>query len=85
MGSNAAGNALACVMGLPPEMSNPKSTLLRELYSLTTSPSGRARPLGEVVKEYSSLKRVDFGFDISGGSPITQANALPAALLPMAP
>ena len=32
-------------------------TLLGELYSLTTSPSGRARPLGEVAKdsEYSSL------------------------------
>ena len=33
------------------------AALLRELYSLTTSPSGRARPLGEVVKEYNSLKR----------------------------
>jgi hypothetical protein len=43
MGSNTVGNALACVMmGLPPETSSPKSTLLRELYSLTTSPSGRA-------------------------------------------
>ena len=39
----------------------PESTLLRELYSLTTSPSGRARPLGEVVREYNSLKRVDSG------------------------
>ena len=58
MASNAVGSALACVMGLPPETSNPKSTLLRELYSLTTSPSGRARPLGEVAKEYNSLRRV---------------------------
>ena len=41
-------------------------TLLRELYSSATSPSGRARPLGEVVKEYNSLKRVDFGFDVFG-------------------
>ena len=58
-------------------------TLLREMYLLTTvtSPSGRARPLGEVVKRYISLKRVDFGFDYSGGSPITQTNALPAAAL----
>ena len=28
------------------------------------------------------IKRVDFGFDVSGGSPITQANALPAASAP---
>ncbi len=35
-----------------------------------------------MVKEYNSLKRVDFGFDYSGGSPITQTNALPAASAP---
>ena len=28
----------------------------RDVYVLTTSPSGRARPLGPVVKTYTSLK-----------------------------
>ncbi len=30
--------------------------LQREMYLLATSPSGRARPLGEVVERYISLK-----------------------------
>jgi hypothetical protein len=53
------GNALVCVMGLSSEKSesNPNRPVLREMYSylLATSPSGRARPLGEVVRRYISL------------------------------
>ncbi len=49
-----------------------------ELYPLTTSPSGRARPLGEVVKGYNSLKTGRFRVRHSedSPSPITQTNAL---------
>ncbi len=54
------------------------SVIQRDVYVLPTSPSGCARPLGEVVKTYTSLKRVD-GFDFRVAFPCVAAALSPVA------